>query len=82
LGIAGEGALLTVVHTYRQLDDDTVLVRIISARKATDNEIGQHQEVNQRKRNMIFQRASGANFTGQTQSLVSPFTSNRTLLIL
>jgi uncharacterized protein len=47
LGIANVGMLLTVVHTYQQIDDDTALVRIISARKATDNEISQYQEVNQ-----------------------------------
>jgi uncharacterized DUF497 family protein len=47
LGIANVGMLLTVVHTYQQIDDDTALVRIVSARKATDNEISQYQEVNQ-----------------------------------
>jgi uncharacterized protein len=43
LGISINGNLLVVVHTYKQLDDETALIRIISARKATKNENKQYQ---------------------------------------
>jgi uncharacterized DUF497 family protein len=36
--------LLVVVHTHTELADDTVIVRIISARKATRNERRQYEE--------------------------------------
>jgi len=44
LGIAGEGTLLVVVHTFEQMDEENVSVRIISARKATASEIAQYYE--------------------------------------
>ena len=43
LGISINGNLLVVVHTYKQIDDDTALIRIISARRATKNENKQYQ---------------------------------------
>ena len=43
LGISINGNLLVVAHTYKQIDDDTVLIRIISARRATKNENKQYQ---------------------------------------
>ena len=47
LGIAGEGLLLIVVHTFEQLDAENVSIHIISARKATASETAQYREVNQ-----------------------------------
>jgi uncharacterized protein len=44
LGALGDGRLLAVVHTHIELDDDTVAVRIISARRATRNEMRQYEE--------------------------------------
>ncbi len=35
---------LVVVHTYRDLDRDTVTVRLISARSATRHEIKQYEQ--------------------------------------
>ena len=35
---------LVVVHTYRDLDRDTVTVRLISARLATRHEIKQYEQ--------------------------------------
>lgn len=35
---------LVVVHTYRNVQQDTVTIRIISARPATRNEIKQYQK--------------------------------------
>jgi len=43
LGISINGNLLVVVHTFKQIDDETALIRIISARKATKNENKQYQ---------------------------------------
>jgi len=47
LGIAGKGILLVVVHTFEQMDEENVSVRIISARKATVSEIAEYGQVNQ-----------------------------------
>ena len=40
LGLAGNGSLLVVVHTFhfQELDETSALVRIISARPATKRE--------------------------------------------
>ena len=35
LGQTGNGALLVVVHTYREINDNEALIRLISARPAT-----------------------------------------------
>jgi uncharacterized DUF497 family protein len=40
LGIIGGVTVLLVAHTYRNIDDDTECIRIISARKATKIERG------------------------------------------
>jgi len=47
LGIGEAGLLLVVVHTFEQLEEDKVSIRIISARKATGAEIAQYKEENQ-----------------------------------
>jgi len=44
LGISATGALLVVHHTYDQLDDLMVRIRIISSRKATKRETKQYEE--------------------------------------
>ena len=41
-GIAGNKSILVVVHTYVETDDESVIIRIISARKATKKEIKQY----------------------------------------
>jgi uncharacterized DUF497 family protein len=38
LGISSTGILLVVHHTFREEDSDTVIIRIISSRKATKKE--------------------------------------------
>ncbi len=43
LGISQKGSLLVVVHTYEELNENTVKVRIISSRKATKTEKRQYQ---------------------------------------
>ena len=44
LGMDELGSLLVVIHTFRATDADAGGIRIISARKATRNEIRQYQE--------------------------------------
>ncbi len=44
LGVDSGGILRLVVHTYKQLNQATVEIRIISARKATANELKQYKE--------------------------------------
>jgi len=44
LGIDSGGTLRVVVHTYSQIDKDSVDIRIISARKVTRNEANQYSE--------------------------------------
>lgn len=44
LGQAENGALLVVVHTYRDIDENEALVRLISARPATKREQRQYAE--------------------------------------
>lgn len=44
LGIDDVGVLRTVVHTYNQIDENKCIIRIISARKATDAESRQYEE--------------------------------------
>ena len=43
LGKSINGIVLVVIHTFKEQDDEEI-VRIISARKATKNEIKQYQE--------------------------------------
>ena len=42
MGIASSGNLVVVVHTYKEENDNSVIIRIISARKATKNETKQY----------------------------------------
>lgn len=44
LGLASNGALLVVVHTWTELDPANVNVRIISARKASSAEHGAYKD--------------------------------------
>lgn len=46
IGIDMSGRLLVAIHTFEQVDNDTVRIRIISARKATRKEIRQYQKEN------------------------------------
>ena len=46
LGLDRNGVLLIVVHTFKQMNDSDVSIRIISARKATRREIKQYEEFN------------------------------------
>ena len=43
LGVASNEQYLVVIHTFRQLDSASMLVRIISARKADKDEIYNYQ---------------------------------------
>jgi len=43
MGIARNGNILTLVHTYKEIDIEHASIRIISARKSTKNEIKQYQ---------------------------------------
>jgi len=45
LGLDMEGNLLVVVHTYFEAENDIINIRIISARKATKNEVKQYNEI-------------------------------------
>lgn len=45
LGLASNGFLLAVHHTFKQIDRDNVTIRIISSRKATKNEKKQYTEL-------------------------------------
>ncbi len=44
LGIDNTGILLVVCHTFNQIDNERFNIRIISARKATQNETKQYEE--------------------------------------
>ena len=46
IGIDGSGVLRLVVHTFEQADEFSCNIRIISARKATSNEVQQYEEMN------------------------------------
>lgn len=43
MGISRNGNVIIVVHTYKEETDQRASVKIISARKATKNEIKQYQ---------------------------------------
>ncbi|OGU13800.1 MAG: hypothetical protein A2X61_14150 [Ignavibacteria bacterium GWB2_35_12] len=43
MGIDSNGILLVVIHTFHQIDDENINIRIISARKATKVEIKQYK---------------------------------------
>ena len=44
LGLALNGSLIAVHHTFEQIDKDNVTIRIISSRKATKNEQKEYTE--------------------------------------
>ncbi len=44
LGRAAAGRLYLVVHTYIELNDDKIAIRIISARRPTRREVRQYEE--------------------------------------
>lgn len=44
IGAEANEIILIVIHTFRNMDADVSLVRIISARKATKEEARQYQE--------------------------------------
>lgn len=44
IGLNPRQRLLVVVHTYIELTDDIVAIRIVSARKATKNERRQYEQ--------------------------------------
>jgi uncharacterized DUF497 family protein len=44
LGLASNGILLVVHHTFEQLDNNNAIVRIISSRKTTKPETEQYKE--------------------------------------
>lgn len=44
MGINGEGVLRVVIHTFEQIDKDSIEIRIISARKATTRETEQYRK--------------------------------------
>lgn len=43
LGISAGGGLLAVHHTFDEIDENTVRIRIFSSRKATKNEAAQYR---------------------------------------
>ncbi|MGH9693364.1 MAG: BrnT family toxin [Bryobacteraceae bacterium] len=44
IGRSGNGAMLSVVYLWTEVDPTTAKIRIISARKATQTEIRQYEE--------------------------------------
>ena len=44
IGFDQSGRLLVVVHTFHQIDTASCRIRLISARRATTNEMRQYQE--------------------------------------
>ena len=44
IGVDGNGVPLVVVHTFKDVNDDTVLIRVISSRKATKPEQKQYSQ--------------------------------------
>lgn len=44
LGLASTGGLLVVHHTFQETDEETATIRIISSRKATQQEVLQYTE--------------------------------------
>ncbi|MGA9350711.1 MAG: BrnT family toxin [Anaerolineae bacterium] len=47
MGIDDGGVLRVVVHTFKQVDENLIEIRIISARRATSRESRQYQERNE-----------------------------------
>lgn len=45
IGLDKNGNLIVVCHTFKQIDNDTFRIRLISARKPTKSEIRQYKEL-------------------------------------
>ena len=45
LGLASNGSVLVVHHTYERIDRDNITIRVISSRKAIKNEKKQYTEL-------------------------------------
>jgi len=45
LGIDKNGNLIVLIHTYNQIDESNIVIRIISARKASKQEKKQYKEL-------------------------------------
>ena len=45
MGRDGHDVILVVIHAFREVKDDEGIIRIISARKATKNEVKQYEEL-------------------------------------
>ncbi len=45
MGLTANSSLLVVHHTYEQIYENTVIIRLISSRKATKNEKKQYTEL-------------------------------------
>jgi uncharacterized DUF497 family protein len=43
MGISRNGNILTIIHTFSEIDNSNLSIRIISARKSTKKEIKQYQ---------------------------------------
>ena len=43
MGVTKSGTMIVVIHTYMELNSNAIQIRIISACKATQNEIKQYQ---------------------------------------
>lgn len=41
-GVSAGGGLLVVHHTFEEMNENTIRIRIFSSRKATENEAGQY----------------------------------------
>ena len=44
LGVSAGGGLLVVHHTFEEMNENTIRIRVFSSRKATKNEAGQYGE--------------------------------------
>ena len=45
MGISKNGTILTIIHTYNEINDSNISIRLISARKSTKNEVKQYQGI-------------------------------------
>ena len=45
MGISKNGTILTIIHTFNEINDSNIIIRLISARKSTKNEIKQYQGI-------------------------------------
>jgi len=45
MGISKTGTILTIIHTYNEINYSNISIRLISARKSTKNEVKQYQGI-------------------------------------